>query len=392
MILGLLFLGLQTFLAFFKPKYFVFTYILFISSYLGFLPRDILLGGNEIGLFYHSILMLATFILYNGRIKNLPKHFKIMLWGTLLLYMYGVVYPVINGSSSLMQSTIASKEFSSIFFIHFLFVNRNALSIELIHKNLSFFGYYFLIILSLFVFFNYIPPHYIKGPGQIQYNYPAILSLFLFIKALQAKSLKSKLFVFFLILVWTVGMYFEGHTAIMLTTSIGTTIVLFRIPLIKFTKNFKRLLVGVLLLTIILSLLPIEKYLIELKETSSFKARAVYNVERLELISKKPLQGYGFLHSSATELGDHIYTESLSFVDSGYIDLLGKFGIVGMMYFLIILTIPFFKNENNLLTIKSLKIFFIQYFFVNITWSVFSFSIGLIALALGIFLLSLSSK
>lgn len=386
MIFGLLFLGLQTFLAFFKPKYFVFTYLLFISSFLGFLPRDIIIGGTEIGLFAHNMLMLASFFLYINRIKKLPKHFKVLLWGTLILYFYGLLYPVINGSSSLMQSIIASKEFSTIFFMHFLFVNRNSLTLNLVQKNLAFLGIYFLIILSLFVIFTYIPPHYIKRPGQIEYNYPAILSLFLFVKAGQATNLKNRSFVLLLIIIWTIGMYFEGHTAIMLTTTLGTFLILFRIPVLKFAKNFKWLMSGVLLLAIMLSLFPTEKYLNNLYETPSFRARAVYNAERLDLISKKPLQGYGFLHKNATELGNSVYTESLSFIDSGYIDLLGKFGILGMLFYLILLTIPFFKKNNDIF-LTSIKIFFLQYFFVSITWSVFSFAMGIIALVFSLFII-----
>lgn len=385
MIFGLLFLGLQTFLAFFKPKYFVFTYLLFVSSFLGFLPRDIIIEGNEIGLFAHNMLMLASFFLYVNRIKKLPKHFKVLLWGTLILYFYGLLYPLINGSSSLMQSIIASKEFSTIFFMHFLFVNRNSLTLKLVKKNLAFLGIYFLIILSLFVMFNYIPPNYIKRPGQIEYNYPAILSLFLFVKAGQATNLKNRLFVLLLIIIWTIGMYYEGHAAIMLTTTIGTIIILFRIPILKFTKSFKWVFGGIGLLLIIISLLPTEEYLNKIKETPSFRARAVYNVQRMELISEKPLQGYGFLHKNTTELGNSVYTESLSFVDSGYIDLLGKFGILGMLFYLIILTIPFLKKNNDIF-LTSIKIFFLQYFLVNITWSVFSFAMGIIPLCLAIIL------
>lgn len=386
MIFGLLFLVLQTFLAFFKPKYFVFTYLLYISSYLGFLPRNILVGENEIGLFYHSMLMLTAFFLYNNRIKKLPKHIKALLWGTLFLYVYGILYPVINGSSSLMQSIFASKEFSTIFFLHFLFVNRNSLSLKLLQKNLAFLGYYFLIILCLFVIFTYIPPHYVKRPGQIQYNYPALLSLFLFVKAGQAKSLKNRLFVLLLVLVWAAGMYFEGHAAIMLTTTLGTVLILYRIPVLKFAKNFKWLLSGVLLLAIILTLLPTKSYLNNLYETPSFRARAIYNAERLQLISEKPLQGYGFLHKSSIKLGNHTYTESLAYIDSGYIDLLGKFGIIGMVFYLIILTVPFFKKNNDIF-LTSIKIFFLQYFLVNITWSVFSFTMGIVALSISLFIL-----
>jgi hypothetical protein len=137
MIFGLLFLGLQTFLAFFRPKYFVFTYLLYISSFLGFFTKDIIIGGTEIGLFYHSILMLGNYFMFYRQRKDLPKYLNTLLTGALLFFLYGIFYPAATGFSSVTQSIIASKEFSTIFFMHYLLIHHKKFDFKYINKVLS---------------------------------------------------------------------------------------------------------------------------------------------------------------------------------------------------------------------------------------------------------------
>lgn len=386
MIFGLLFLGIQTFLAFFRPKYFVFTYLLYISSFFGFFTKDIIIGGIEIGLFYHSILMLGNyFILYKQR-KNLPKYLNILLSGSLLFFLYGILYPPAIGLSSVTQSVIASKEFSTIFFMHYLLIHQNKFDFKFIYKILSLFGYYFLLILLVFSIFKIVPPQYLKRPEMIEYHFPTILSLFLFIKMAQANIFSKKVLAFLFLIVWTVGMYYEGHNAINITTFFGCLIILFRVPVIMFLNNYKRVLLGISFFALVFLLLPINRFIDEFYQIPAIQARVYVNSQRIEFIKENPLFGYGFLHRSAKEFdSENKYALELSFIDSGYIDLIGKFGLVGMVLYFLLWFILLIINSNDILSI-SLKLFFIQFFLVGITWSVFSFSVGLIALSLFVLL------
>jgi len=390
-ILGLLFLGIQSVLVFIKPKYFLLLYFLFITSFFGFIPNSIITGGNEIGLFYQNILMIISYFIHIRRLAYFPRYIKITLNVFILLYLYGVVSPVVSGSSSIIQSVVASKEFSSLFILHFLFIHYRSITYSYIHKIISVIGFYFLIVLFLFVVLNYIPPNYIKRPGEIQYNYPALLSLFLFLKSSEANTIQKKIRVLLMLVVWSLGMYFEGHSAILLTTSLGCLVVLFRVPLLSFIKSFRKLILGISILGVSLWFLPIDSYLQQVSQTSSFRARNVYNIERIALIKEKPLQGYGFMHKNALTLGSGKYTESLSFIDSGYIDLLGKFGLLGMLVYLTTLTVPFFKGDNDIV-LQGLRLFFLQYFLINITWSVFSFTLGITALGVALFIYYLKNQ
>ena len=386
-IFGIFFLVLQTYFVFFQPKYFLFAYLLFISSFLGFISKEVLVSGMEIGLFYQSVLMMLVFITHFRRLRSLTKYLKLLILLIVFIYVYGIVKPVSLGMSSLTQSIIASKEFSTLFLIPYLFIFRNSFSINYIIKVLSFFGYYFLFILTLFVLLDLIPVQYVKGDRMLEFYYPTILSLFLFMKSAYAKNISEIVLVLFMLTIWVVGMYFEGHLALMLTTAFGCITVLFKLPLINFVNKkswFILAIVSLLLLSIFSS------YLSELSsvfyESSSIVSRNLVNVTRIELISERPLFGYGFMHDSALELdSNNSYGKNLFVIDSGYIDLLGKFGYVGMFIYLIFLTIPFLKRKRNIVMV-SLKLFFLQLLLVNITWSVFSFSIGTIAISIALYL------
>ena len=390
-IIQISFLILQTVLAFTKPKYFLYLYFLFTSSFLGFFPKDILIEERDIGLYYQSILLIIPYLL-NYQKNSLPKYIRISLDLLIIVYIYGVLQPLFVGNSSILQSITESKNFSTLFLTHYLFSNRKHFSTEYINKLIYFFGYYFTFILLLFLV-DIIPPFYVKNEDRdIEFYYPTILSLFVIIKAGKAKSLKQKVEAFFLILIWAVGMSKEGHAAIMLTTTMSSLIILFRIPIIVFVEKFSYLLLGIVLALTLLYILPTEKIIDELTNDPSITSRDTYNKLRMEFIKERPLMGYGFMHKTAMEVDSStIYTESLSFIDTGYIDLLGKFGYIGTVFYLSILIFLFFRKNIDARSVN-MRVYFLQLCPVNITWSVFSFSVGLLALGLAIYLYNMPSK
>ncbi len=392
LLIGILFLMLQTFLSFFRPKWFVFTYVLFVSSFLGFFPKVILLGGKDIGLFYQTLLMLSHYFIFYKRTYTLPKSFRNFLNISILIYLYGVFSPVINGTSSLSLSVIASKHFSSIFLIHYLFIHSTSITYKHLNKILNFFGYYFILFLLTYIIIKISPPYYIKDDENIQYFYPTILSLFLFIKSYQSHSISQKIFTLILLIIWAKGMQYDGHFAITITTLLSCSIILFRIPVIYFLQNHIKLLIGSFMFISLLLVFPSEQYLSTFKKDKAILSREKINQERYKLIEQKPLIGYGFLHRNAFELEEvnSRYSKELSFIDSGYVDLLGKFGGIGTFIYLFFFFRVFFYRSTRSLKSRAFKLFFLQLIIVNITWSVFSFNLGLTALSFAVILIYFS--
>ena len=105
------------------------------------------------------------------------------------------------------------------------------------------------------------------------------------------------------------------------------------------------------------------------------------------MIIDNPYVGYGFLsYDSLNFMNENKYAIYSSTIDNGYIDFILKFGMIGCIAFLLI----FYKiiiSQNNSVKDVALKVFLIQYIFVNITWSVYLFAVGNIALCLATFLI-----
>ena len=72
---------------------------------------------------------------------------------------------------------------------------------------------------------------------------------------------------------------------------------------------------------------------------------------------------------------------TFTFIDSGYTDMMGKFGLIGTILFLLIPISIFIKGFNNKKNINCV-LFILQLLAVNATWSVFTYQMGIILLAI----------
>ena len=86
--------------------------------------------------------------------------------------------------------------------------------------------------------------------------------------------------------------------------------------------------------------------------------------------------------------------QSLSVIDSGYVDLLTKYGVIITLLYLFlfskIIIVPFHKknrvkNKNDRMI--NMATYLSQYYIVNLTWSVFTFAHGIVPMSLAIFIL-----
>lgn len=382
-IFSILFLSFQFFLSFYNPRLFFVVYLLFISSFLGFFNDELMILGREAGYFLYSMIFLLHYILERKTIDN--RKIRQVLDLIVLFFIYGIFKPYFDNLSSIDQSIIGSKHFSSIFLIHYLISKKNSFSNSFIERVISFYGYYFLLIFILYLTINIIPPFYSKDLTGIQINYPTILSLFLFIKAASSTKISQKLFTIFLLLIWTCGMIFEGHSALMLTTIFGCLLILFKIPLTYFVMNSRRLIFGFSLLVLLIIIFP--GILIALNDAGSIQSRLITNLDRIQMIIDNPYLGYGFLsYDNFSFMNENKYAIYSSTIDNGYIDFILKFGIIGCIVFLLVIYKSIIQQNNSVRNI-GIKVFLIQYIFVNITWSVYLFSVGNIAFCIATFLI-----
>lgn len=393
---GIFFLVIQLFFLFLNPRYFFLLYILFITEFLGFISNEILIFNYDAGFFILNILMISSFFIKYPELKNVDKKLRFFLWLIIIMYVFALINPIYSLGQPFQYSLVSSKEFSAFFLLHYLIVYHKKIRYEYLLKILNFLGYFYCIIFAIFLITEQVPPEYFKEQGNIEINYPTLMSLFLYLKASSKKTIIGNINFIIIVLIWIFGMSKEGHLAIMLTTTLGVFLIWSRFYFLRFfqdSKSFiKLLIISIIVIMFGFLYLPMNDYLLKLLRLPEFESRAIYNKPRIELIEQRPLFGYGFVNKNIIKLGENVYTESLSFIDSGYIDLLGKFGIIGTSFYLISLISLIFDRKTTDFYSISLKLFILQFLFVNLTWSVFSFRFGLISLSLAIFLYFINNR
>jgi O-antigen ligase len=129
----------------------------------------------------------------------------------------------------------------------------------------------------------------------------------------------------------------------------------------------------------------------------ALSSRYIYNEFRWDAIKERPMFGYGFIHKDASVtksvrlIDDNRFAEKFGVIDSGYIDLLIKYGYIGMTLYLILWAKNFIPiilkpSKYRLLQI-GMSLYLLQYFLVNYTWSVFSFAHGLVPAFIALYLI-----
>ncbi|MAC83453.1 MAG: hypothetical protein CL624_04895 [Arcobacter sp.] len=406
----ILFIGfilLASLLAIFKPTYFVIFYILSATKFLGFFDIGVFVfGGTDLGFPILNLIALVS-IIFKSQWYIVEKYdFKLITLFSIFL-LYGIIYPLFMEFETTKEAIVASKDYWSIFFLIYLLVNKEIINTTVILNILKYLGLYLSFIYIIYLIVNIGPPTYVQET-HIRTFFPTFISLsiFLFYKEhIEKEILKKKFIVYFSILF--IGLILAGHFALTLSTLIMISFLnLFYLGKnISFSKFIIR---GSSLFAIMFIILTFNSNLrtniqnsIELVTSGkdvALSSRDIYNEFRWNAINDNPYFGYGFLHkdSQTTKsyriIENNRFTEKFSVIDSGYVDLLIKFGIIGTIIYLIlwlriIIPILFRPREYNFLQL-SLAAYIAQYFLVSLTWSVFTFIHGLIPAFIAILLIT----
>ena len=371
----------------FSPKRFLLLYALFITSFLGFIDNTALVFGYDIGQFIINISMLLFYLFKRPVLTD--KYFK-YLDLIIIIYIFGISRSVLIDFSSFQDSVIGSKSFSSIFLLHYLLSNKEYINNEYLLKIIFGLTLYFLLIFIFAIFFDLVPPEYYKEGFLIEIDYLTIFALGVIIISAKDFNFPLNLYKYFLIIIFPYLLIKEGHISILFTIAISSLLLLFfkeKLFLIKFSK--------IKLFFLIILLIPIayifDSFIIDylynnIVNLDSISSRILTNKIRVEYILEKPFLGYGFSSFSSIQFDTvNQFSNYLSTIDNGYHDLLIKFGlIVSSLYLFCLykLTIPDVVSKQNF----PLVVFMILLLFINLTWSVFTYEVGIISLSFALFL------
>ena len=375
-----------------RPKIFIAVYLLHYTKYLGFFDSSILMFSIEIGTtLIHLIAFFSVLLNKNKLTKILKFEFNFLL----ALLIIGIFVPILFFEQSLLLSIIGAKQFFCISILGYLIVKRDDISLNFINKLIVFLGIYLSFSVLIYNLFKVYPPLYFIDDNFRAYT-PILISLSCFFIYYNWLLKKINLLLFLaLIIISMNSIFLSGHTSITLTTLIliPAHFLIINRSKIRINKIFLKFVVIFSLSFIALELKNVN--IMSFKQSTSITSRDQYNEHRWNAISDSPLIGHGFSHHTSKHVDNYILSDyednrfmnRFEVVDSGYVDILIKFGYFGLIIILLFwsrLFIKYFLSNKNIFS-GVLSLFIFQYFFINWTWSVFTQQIGLIPLFFALF-------
>ncbi len=411
-IIAIVFLLLGLFLSIKKPRYFVIYYILASTKFLGFIdPSSFIIGGVEIGYFGLNLITILS-IFFNDKWYSFPKNTRLFAYTIIVILIYGILKPVFDENSTLIKAIIASKEiwFYSIFF--YLVVYRQAIDDLLLSKSLKMIGVFLSVIYIVgLVIPEFVPPLYYNG-AFVRTFYPTYISLALFLYCIDLKFSSSRSFKDRgIVVVLLLGLLLAGHSSLIIMTVFGFV-------LYKYLYNKNLILdrfsivgtIAILSFSLLFILVFVDDLYDDLLNTidgiitgkdNSLSARDIYNKFRWEAINKKKEIGYGFIHQSSdfmkeiNTINTNRFMERFTVIDSGYVDMIIKYGYIGTIGILLVFTKNFaqgfMKKYRNPLSL-AMSVYLLQYVFINYTWSVYTFAHGIIPGMIALYFLLVSQN
>ena len=110
--------------SFWSPTCYVIGYLVYVSSYLGWFGKDIIINGVEYGQFFLNLLALIPVVFSWREIDVRIKRIILILF---LFYLYGLFKPIWEGHQSLELSIKASKSMTAYFFMFYAFAYNRRL-------------------------------------------------------------------------------------------------------------------------------------------------------------------------------------------------------------------------------------------------------------------------
>jgi hypothetical protein len=391
-------------------------YILLSAKTLGFIaPSTFLLGGTDLGFFSINMLVFVSIFMYKGwyRIEAFIAPMFIVVFVFLL---YGLIGPVIREFESFGQALTSSKSFLYFSIFFYIFVRRDEIDIYKIFNFMKFLGIYLAVWKILWAASPALsamitPPEYKSSFGDVGYyvriphpTYIGLASLIYYAEWQQGLISGKKFLFLFSILI--LGVQLCAHAAYtgMLLMGIMAIYTIWHTDAIQDSyQTIKKMLFFIFFILVVLLASPklqdilMEQYQgISSGDDGALASREKFNRFRWKAINENPLIGLGFIHKSAPIMKVYKskivsrFTERLDVLDSGYVDILVKFGYGGMCIFLFVFTLyiySVFKQENPNPYALVAAAHMLSYYPVNYTWAVFTYPHGIIPMMLTFFMI-----
>ncbi|HHK8638419.1 TPA: hypothetical protein ACQYE6_004473 [Vibrio parahaemolyticus] len=380
-------------LALIKPTAFLIMYFITFTGFFGFIdlyetqlsPSNLIFALNVV-----SILASVSVLLMKKSIEIKNKEILLLFFVYLLLIIYGTLIPYVISKGDFLLSIIDSKDLFVIFLILYVSLFSDKINSLLIINFIVFCSVILSAIVLIFHLTGMHPPGYhLVDPLKVDYSlgihirFATIMLFSFFILPFLKLNFKTRILISIILFI---GIILQPHTSIKIAF-----ILIFAFNFMKL--NFKRLMQFFIVVLPVLYFI-ISQYLPSydvvynfINDSSGRRLDISYN--RFQYIYNNIFFGYGFIHHEMN-LGVEMMNKSIwihdqrfTTVDGGYIDLIIRFGVIGLLIYLFF----YFRVISSLTSKPSKRLKLMGYIlssmlFVSLTWSMFTYSQGLILIVL----------
>lgn len=385
-IVNLTYLPLFAYLSLRKPTFFVCAYILYYTQFLGFISNQLLIAGVDFGAILFNCTLLLSLFIKTPYVKEWDGTSKITIAFFASFFLYGIFKPVLDGNQNIVFGIKASKSFLPYVFLVYLILYRKHIAFEKVFNWILTISLYFSILYIINASgIRIVPPCYVKHDFiQCSFDsfYPFSIAVLLYYKYIG----KDVAFYYPKIILLLIGIIIGGYFSIAATTILLLIVIYFHRRVASITDYIFIGLFALFYLYVVFVIIEQTEWYVELQRSqmNALITRERYNEFRWKIIEQHIWIGAGFLYKTSMIVKSYAstgYRETFTFIDAGYVDLLGRFGLCGVFLFL---AYPF------TILVRSLKIkylfpfsaFIFQFFCVNYTWAVFSYPMGILVLSL----------
>lgn len=386
LVLNFIYILISIGVSFCRPTLFVCFYILFYTSYFGFVPNNILISGTDYGTFAFDMAVIIPLMLRTNVQKTIDRATIGAFLFCAIFILYGILKPYFDGSQDILMGIKASKSFLSYIILIYLMAYRRSIDFNSVFSFIVCVAFYFSFLYVVnYIGIRLIPPCYAKN-DFLQCHYDSFIAFAIILLCLK-KNNNGRVRCFYLkVFILMLGILIGGYFSLLITSLF--LLVVFHMRLYcKSISNFIVCILFFFMLFFVISQVIVDTEVYKqtvYEQTNALSSRERYNEFRWKIIHDNFFVGSGFLYKSSAlvkSLSTDGYSETFSFIDAGYVDLLGRFGIIGVIAFLLYpLSFLWYSFKDKWLF--PLSLFIIQAFCVNYTWAVFSFPHGIILLSL----------
>lgn len=397
--LSFLILVINTFFAVFLPRVFIVIYLFVWTGFLGIVSSETIKPLSFENLIFLLNLVVLVSLIY-GMFNKRYFDSKGLILFYIAFFLFGVFYPYIRGFSSILSALTDGKDFLSILFGGYLLQNLNKLPFSYVEKVV----YLFSALIGIYIVFYFLlgvsPPGYepvlpdIRAEGiHVRYSTLVVLAFTLSLIRFYYKRTYNNLMLFFVMFVFLIIQPHKSVYLVTLSLYAGYFIFLsnLKTKILSFAFVFGVFLgfLGTNNLGVIQDVI-VKPFTHVVKGEGVIGSRLDMSALRISYWLKEPLFGYGFINED-TKIGISVETASasrfnstLGIVDAGYIDLLVRFGVIGLAFFVVFYFYWFIKtfNYRNEFYCKIFALFILSYVFVSISWSVMTYVHGIVTLAM----------